>query len=410
MKNKTAFLILISVLIIMGSNYGWASSEGNYLDEALKLNALDIFTGTDKGYELNRVPTRIEALAIYIKLLGVEEEALTYASYAPVFSDVPKWALGYANYAYYNDISKGIGGGKFGALQPITAPQYMTYILRALGYKEESGDFTLQSALQFARQSKVITDLTYSALSRESFLRDHLALTSYEGLTASTKNDDYTLAEYLIALDRLNYQKARSLNIVSDQLNETLLRVMVWYPQNATNKNEAFNMMMRLSKIPGEYMKGLIQNDVDVRFINGVITDQPEYAYLKGVTPRGWEGTGKTWDDIKGIGGNPVVVRIGYSSDPTEHGSVNLELHEIAHAMDYYVFRDLGYGSIDEAFKRIADQERKVLFGNDTYFEYYEEYFAESFAKYYFTAESRAELKRYAPLTYEMFSKLELNR
>ena len=409
MRIKISFLILICVLMVSNVNHVWASSDENYLEEALKLNTLGIMNGTDNGLELNRVPTRIEALAIYLKLLGVDEEALTYAKYAPAFSDVPKWALGYANYAYYNDISKGIGGGKFGALQPITAPQYMTYILRALGYREELGDFTLNTSLQFARQSKVITDLTYATLLSETFLRDHLALTSLQGLEARYKNDDYSLSEYLIALERLNYSKASSIGIVKEQIDDVLLRVMVWYPETAPNKVEAFNMMMRLSNIPIQYMHQLIKSDVDVRFVNGPVTNEPEYQYLKGVTPRGWEGTGKTWDDIKGIGGNPVVVRIGYSTDGSEHGSVNLELHEIAHAMDYYVFSQMGYGSEDVAFKNIAEKERKALFGGDPYFEYDEEYFAESFAKYYYTPESRAELKRLAPLTYEMYRKLESN-
>ncbi|WP_420535002.1 anthrax toxin lethal factor-related metalloendopeptidase, partial [Bacillus mycoides] len=45
-----------------------------------------------------------------------------------------------------------------------------------------------------------------------------------------------------------------------------------------------------------------------------------------------------TWDDVPGvgsdIGGKPVMARIGFSERGKGHGSINLELHEIAHAID----------------------------------------------------------------------------
>ncbi|WP_407081821.1 anthrax toxin lethal factor-related metalloendopeptidase [Psychrobacillus antarcticus] len=128
---------------------------------------------------------------------------------------------------------------------------------------------------------------------------------------------------------------------------------------------------------------------------------------MRGVTPRGWESG--TWDDVPGLGGNPTIARIGYSDFNNGHGSKNLELHEIAHAIDIYVFD--GISNSDE-FKKILEKEMLSLmsshpYPNFIYHLYPEEYFAEAFAYYYLNNERKDELKQRAPLTYSFFQKLE---
>jgi len=67
---------------------------------------------------------------------------------------------------------------------------------------------------------------------------------------------------------------------------------------------------------------------------------------LRGVTPRGWEGTGKTWDNVPGTYFNDrkrVVIATadadGRRVVPTRasglHGSANLVVHESLHGYDY---------------------------------------------------------------------------
>ena len=49
-----------------------------------------------------------------------------------------------------------------------------------------------------------------------------------------------------------------------------------------------------------------------------------------------------TWDDVPGMGGSHTVfVKIGASDKGNGHGSVNLELHELAHSVDHIVYGDL---------------------------------------------------------------------
>ena len=72
---------------------------------ANELYKLDLFlgTGTDSdGYpifELETPLTRIQALILTIRLLGLEDEALAFDGENP-FTDVPCWAVPYAAFGY----------------------------------------------------------------------------------------------------------------------------------------------------------------------------------------------------------------------------------------------------------------------------------------------------------------------
>jgi hypothetical protein len=183
---------------------------------------------------------------------------------------------------------------------------------------------------------------------------------------------------------------------------QALISQLIELPSSSYNQQEAGSMMTRIGLITPDILERLVQNKVKIRLINGKLTDEPEYKDLKGVTPRGWEGTGKTWDDIPGIGGNPVILRIGFSENGHGHGSLNLELHETSHAIDMYVLDNI---SQSEKFMKIFDQEAKRLFPSNGYMDAYaEEFFAESSCMYFYSNPSRNHLKRIAPLTYSFFT------
>ncbi|MFU0824190.1 anthrax toxin lethal factor-related metalloendopeptidase [Clostridium sp.] len=189
----------------------------------------------------------------------------------------------------------------------------------------------------------------------------------------------------------------------SDKL--TVMDKLIVLPEEHYDKLEAEKMIDRLKRIPYPILEELLESDVKIILSNTNITGVHEYTHLKGVTPRGWENTGKTWDDVPGAGGKPVVARIGYSNPGEAHGAVNLELHETAHAIDAYVFDNI---SSSQSYKSIWNKEVYNLFGNDPYFvNYPEEYFAETFAMYYLDEEQNQILKEKAPLTYEFIKNLQ---
>ncbi|RXZ76972.1 S-layer homology domain-containing protein [Paenibacillaceae bacterium] len=185
---------------------------------------------------------------------------------------------------------------------------------------------------------------------------------------------------------------------------QALIDKLIVLPTGEYDVLEAKQMTERLEQIPTEIISSLVASKVTIRFLNGPITDEPEMQRYKGVTPRGWQGSGLTWDDVPGVGSNPVLVRIGYSTTGMGHGSYNLELHETAHAIDYAVFNRI---SSSPAFLDLFHREAEALFGGNQYEEVYpEEYFAETTCMLFYSDKSRQRLEKFAPGTFAFLDEL----
>lgn len=186
--------------------------------------------------------------------------------------------------------------------------------------------------------------------------------------------------------------------------NTALDDVVILETKGDYDEEEAARMKARIGGIHIAYLNVLAEQNIVIKLINFPLTDLKEYAYLKGKVPRGWEDTGYTWDDVPGAGGDPTVAKIGYSEPLTAnfHDSLNLELHEIAHAVDQFVFDDISY---KEEFMTIHATEQKAFLPG-AYFKYVEEYFAEVFAYYYLNDETQAELRERAPKAYQFMEEL----
>ncbi|MCM3703189.1 anthrax toxin lethal factor-related metalloendopeptidase [Paenibacillus macerans] len=189
--------------------------------------------------------------------------------------------------------------------------------------------------------------------------------------------------------------------------NQSLVDDIVVLPKEDYNKSDAGKMLSRLSEIPASLLEGLKDNGVKIKLVNGKITDEPEFAQYKGVTPRGWEKTGLTWDDVPGVSMNVVIVRIGYSNKGKGHNGQNLELHETFHAIDRIVLNNI---SSSLEFTEIWQKEANNDYSGDGYLSAYSnEYFAETSTLYFYSEETKKKLKEDMPLTYEFLDKLYAN-
>ena len=129
------------MILLLTLNSGtYALEEDPYILEAEELQSLNLFLGTDQGFELDRAASRLEALVMLVRLLGKELEAKEN-NYSHPFLDVPEWGHDYVGYAYENGLTIGISENKFGADMPTTEVQFFTFALRALGYDDKKGDF-----------------------------------------------------------------------------------------------------------------------------------------------------------------------------------------------------------------------------------------------------------------------------
>jgi Pro-Pro endopeptidase len=209
----------------------------------------------------------------------------------------------------------------------------------------------------------------------------NISQASVDGLKLSDFSDDSILMKSLFSNPKT-------------QLNDIVL-----FPEDSFNQREAAKVVSRLSLLPNQLLDEIKQQGITIKLFEGKLTDNPTASHLRGVIPRGYKSN-TTWDDVPGIGGGKtVLVKLGHSEKGMGHGSVNLELHELAHSIDRYILHDLKYNRL---FLDLWEKERSMLFPNHSYLLLFpEEYFAESFAMYYLSEDTKIILYQRAPQTYE---------
>lgn len=207
-----------AVIRLIGPYQLIPSKETDYNALAGALKTMGLFRGSDvaygSGYELESAPTRIQGLIMFLRLLGEDAVAQAYPGSGITFADVPEWALPYAAYAYDRGYIKGRGVDSqwrvvFGASDLLTARDYMTFLLRALGYVEGS-DFQWLSAVEDAQSIGVLTAGEKTLLSEKSFLRAQVVYLSYFSLSAKLAGEENSLLDRLINKGTIDSNTASS--------------------------------------------------------------------------------------------------------------------------------------------------------------------------------------------------------
>lgn len=159
---------------------------------AEELHGLGLFLGSgdlpdgSPNFELDRTPTRGEALVMLVRLLGAEDEAKT-GHYSHPFTDTG-WADAYVGYAYANRITSGVSSTEYGTSDNATLAQFLTFVLRALGYI----DVDWQNPYPTAEA----VGLYYPT--GEGFYRADVALICLDALDCRIKGQNKTLRTRLI--------------------------------------------------------------------------------------------------------------------------------------------------------------------------------------------------------------------
>ncbi|KMJ59668.1 hypothetical protein AB685_02005 [Bacillus sp. LL01] len=205
----------------------------------------------------------------------------------------------------------------------------------------------------------------------------------------------------------LKYYHSTEMDVfLQDIPNKETIDQLIYLPTHNFSEKDAATMIHHVANIPVNILNVLVQQNVHLYLFNGKLTDVEGFAHLQGIKPRGYSVTGSSWEDVPGVGGSKLVLaKIGHSNKGMGHGSVNLELHELAHSIDRYV---LGNVRNNQAFQEAWKQEVAAIFPNRSYFQTFpEEYFAETFAMYYLNDVSKLELAKLAPQTFLFFENME---
>ena len=147
-------------------------TKPTYATEAESLQADGLLKGNEKGLDLLKPLTRIEATAILVRAMGYEDAQTSDTSY---FTDIQSdnWGAKYANIAKDKGIASGVGDGMFAPNDTITASQFATLILRNMG---ENPDW--QTAIDTFVERGLIT--SEQAEKMDLFTRGDMAKIIYE--------------------------------------------------------------------------------------------------------------------------------------------------------------------------------------------------------------------------------------
>lgn len=159
-----------------------------YQAEADSLNRLGLFLGTENGYELERTFTREEGAVMLVRLLGAEEQVKN-TDYVSIFRDVEdgRWSENYVMYCYENNITKGTGADTFDPEAAMPADEFVTLVLRTLGYASAEPQTAYQSAVEYGLLDSEYVQKLQSA---GEFLRDDMVYIAYRSLQTPTKEGE----------------------------------------------------------------------------------------------------------------------------------------------------------------------------------------------------------------------------
>ncbi len=175
------------------------SDAVNYASRADVLKELGLFLGSSVGYELEKTASRAHGIVVFLRIMGLEDEALAFTGTHP-FTDVPAgfWAEKYIAYAYHNGFTKGYTDTLFKPNTPTTAKNYIAFMMRALNY-EEGVDFTYTNILADCVSLGLYTQAEVNLFTNGAFARGRMVYLSYYSLFCTDQESGNLLLTDLIA-------------------------------------------------------------------------------------------------------------------------------------------------------------------------------------------------------------------
>lgn len=201
-ESETGGLTVVSdtaTLTITGPYALRASSAVDYASRAEALKDMTLFLGSNTGgFSLENTATRIHGLVVFLRIMGLEEEALSFTGTHP-FTDVPEthWAYSYVAYAYQNGYTKGATETTFAPSRPISAKNYIAFMMRALNY-DEGAQFQYATILSDCVRLGLFTQTEIDTLTNGTFTRGRMVYLSYYSLFGTDQQTGSMLLDSLV--------------------------------------------------------------------------------------------------------------------------------------------------------------------------------------------------------------------
>jgi len=206
LKKSAALTVCLALLLCLAvPALGYTDSAQSAGD---KLYTLGLVQGTENGLELDAAAQRCEAIALIIRLSGREQEALS-GSWTQPFVDVPDWAAPYIGYGWAQGLVRGVDESHCAPEEPASANDFVTLVLRALGYDDDRGDFFWGSAVSTG-YSLGLCRGEYAA-----FTRGDLFEIALSALTAAPGDGEDRLIDRLVRAGAVERARANALGLLS---------------------------------------------------------------------------------------------------------------------------------------------------------------------------------------------------
>lgn len=283
---RTLIACFLCVSCLIATNPVLAEERQSYAEA---LNLLGMFSGTENGFELERTPTRSDALVMLIRLLGKEKEALT-AIYPHPFSDTG-WDEPYVSYGHHNALINGVSENCFGGGQTSSLKQYCAMLLRVLGYTEPGGDFTYENAVPFA---SLVLGEEFS--DGEGFTRGKMAELTCYALNTRIKNSSLTLGQTLADDSVFSEQMLANARKCWEQTEEYSSTTILIYSIGSDLESQQGRLSNDLKEIlnaaPKENCKVLLQTGGTLKYHNDYMSNEKAERFrVQGSTLQKTEGS-----------------------------------------------------------------------------------------------------------------------
>ncbi len=225
-----ALMMVLSVMVFASAaNYDDYSDKDQvspeYAEAVEVLTGMDIFWGSENSFYPKSNVSRAEVATLLYRVMTTDvsgSQVGIYKDYG-MFDDVleTNWFAGYVNYAANGELVKGVGDNKYNPQGNVTGYEWITMLLRAIGYDangEISGSTWKITAASQAKESGILGSFNEATLN-SALTREQVAYLLFNAIQARKVN--YTNAfgyqpsrlGYTIAWDMFRLAKTGTISI-----------------------------------------------------------------------------------------------------------------------------------------------------------------------------------------------------
>ncbi len=324
MKNLKKVLAMVLAFACTFSMFAGAKvfedvpAGSDYSEAITMLSDLGVIQGKDDGkYHPEDTITRAEACAMIARLMTGDPKVSQYVG-AQSFSDVQKgsWKDSAIGYCYINGIVIGVGGNKFEPDRAITDAEFVTMVVRAMGY--ETADMKQNYPFSYMSNAQAMGLLDGAKMvASTNALRGEDAQVIYNALfadyargaklvntTHGTSVETYpTLAESIWGLDRAAVGTWDKDNKDDEKATLTNCKAHTWVVVGADKKNEGNILAYPIKDDETDVYESDVTKSNDTKYVPYSFKYEGDIKAIKGYQVELW-GEGKhgepTWEKGEG--------------------------------------------------------------------------------------------------------------